>query len=288
MLEATARKPGNVHPGACFHDCDYEDFVDSALVCGPALASAATAGVGQAILAAVQATREATGQNTNLGMLLLLGPLAAVPPDQSLADGVLRVLEQLDANDTECIYAAIRLANPGGLGQADAHDVRQAPQVGIVDAMRLAADRDLIALQYTNGFSEVLNAARAHFLTWWVRTADWEQSVIGLHLKLLAEFPESLIARKCGIETAIAASEQARDVLAAGWPGTETGREMCAAFDNWLRAEGHRRNPGTIADLIAATLFALLREGDWQPPAQVNVAITARKSSRLNQLQDNP
>jgi len=28
----------------------------------------------------------------------------------------------------------------------------------------------------------------------------------------------------------------------------------------WLRADGNRRNPGTSADLVAATLFVALRE----------------------------
>jgi triphosphoribosyl-dephospho-CoA synthase len=30
------------------------------------------------------------------------------------------------------------------------------------------------------------------------------------------------------------------------------------ALDKWMREEGHRRNPGTTADLIAAGLFVLL------------------------------
>ena len=35
---------------------------------------------------------------------------------------------------------------------------------------------------------------------------------------------------------------------------------MRAEYDFWLRADGHRRNPGTTADVIAAALFVLLRE----------------------------
>ena len=35
------------------------------------------------------------------------------------------------------------------------------------------------------------------------------------------------------------------------------------AFDRWLRADGHRRNPGTTADLVAATLFAAQRDFGW-------------------------
>ena len=34
-----------------------------------------------------------------------------------------------------------------------------------------------------------------------------------------------------------------------------------ARFDAWLRADGHARNPGATADLMAAALFAALREG---------------------------
>jgi len=39
-----------------------------------------------------------------------------------------------------------------------------------------------------------------------------------------------------------------------------------ADFDFWLRSDGHRRNPGTTADLIAAALFVLLRDGLIDPP----------------------
>ncbi len=55
------------------------------------------------------------------------------------------------------------------------------------------------------------------------------------------------------------AQERAADVLAAGWPHTDAGNKAYDTFDAWLRADGHRRNPGTMADLMAATLFLLLR-----------------------------
>jgi triphosphoribosyl-dephospho-CoA synthase len=55
-------------------------------------------------------------------------------------------------------------------------------------------------------------------------------------------------------------------VLQAGWPDTSVGRKTCQELDAWLRADGHRRNPGTTADLVAATLFAALRDRDMQAP----------------------
>jgi triphosphoribosyl-dephospho-CoA synthase len=50
-------------------------------------------------------------------------------------------------------------------------------------------------------------------------------------------------------------------VLEQGWPHRPEGRAALADLDSWLRAEGNGRNPGATADLIAACLFVLLREG---------------------------
>ena len=44
---------------------------------------------------------------------------------------------------------------------------------------------------------------------------------------------------------------------------------MFRELDSWLRSDGNRRNPGTTADLVAATLFAGLRGGKLPLSAQV-------------------
>src|SRR5207249_11040058 len=79
LLEATAPKVGNVHRGADFEDLTFTDFVVSSVAIGPAMEAAATIGVGRAVLEAVNATRACVATNTNLGMALLIAPLAAVP-----------------------------------------------------------------------------------------------------------------------------------------------------------------------------------------------------------------
>src|SRR3954449_10196033 len=89
LYEATARKPGNVHPGENFDDATtYAAFVASAVVIGPIMSSAADLGVGRTVLASVRATRQAVNTNTNLGTILLLAPLAAVPADAQLTGGI--------------------------------------------------------------------------------------------------------------------------------------------------------------------------------------------------------
>ena len=47
------------------------------------------------------------------------------------------------------------------------------------------------------------------------------------------------------------------------WP---QGPPALSDFDFWLRSDGHRRNPGTTADLVAAALFLALWEGQVAPP----------------------
>lgn len=259
-MEVTAPKPGNVHPRAAFDDVSYDDFVRSADVIAPVLANACASGVGRAIRDAVTATWQAVGTNTNLGMILLLAPLAAVPPRISLQTGIRQTLEGLSMQDARDCYAGIRLAAPGGLGAADQADVADEPQISLVEAMRLAADRDRVAAQYASNFADVLQQGLPR-LKGLYDSKRWQQSVVRLQLELMASWPDSLIARKCGWDVARESQQRAGQVLTAGWPDAPDGDALLASFDAWLRADGHQRNPGTTADLVTAILFAGLREG---------------------------
>lgn len=266
VLEASARKPGNVHRFADFPDLDYLDFMLAAgAVAGP-LDRAAGEGVGVAVLAAVEATRRVVATNANLGIILLLSPMAAVPPGEPLAEGLARVLAATTVDDARLVYRAIRQANPGGLGRAEDQDVADEPTVTLRDAMILAADRDLIALQYANGFDQVLGEGLPTLRRHLDAGRPLETAIVGVGLDLLAQHPDSLIARKTDRRTAEEASRRAREVLDTGWPETVEGRERLEAFDRWTRTDGTRRNPGTTADLVAAVLFAALRDGTIDLP----------------------
>ncbi|MGD9857664.1 MAG: triphosphoribosyl-dephospho-CoA synthase [Planctomycetaceae bacterium] len=270
VWEASAHKPGNVHPGASFADVRFEDFVRSADVTAPVLAETAELGVGRAIREAVSVTRRAVGRNTNLGIILLIAPLAAVPQSLTLAAGIEDVLASLTVEDARCCYEAIREARPGGLGRAAQQDVADPPSVTLREAMRQASDRDRIAAQYVNGFADVLQRGLPI-----LESAGWherdgvadETAIIRLHLRLMSELPDTLIARKCGPATAQESALRAQRVLDAGWPDADAGRQELVKLDHWLRGDGHRRNPGTTADLVAAILFAALRDGQIRLPA---------------------
>jgi triphosphoribosyl-dephospho-CoA synthase len=261
VLEATARKPGNVHPEAAFADLTWRDFVISAEAAAPILARTCELGVGQAIRNAVAATRKVVRTNTNLGIILLIAPLAAVPRDVRLPDGIAGVLARLTQRDAELVYEAIRLAQPGAMGKVKEQDVSEPPTKSLVEVMRLAADRDLIARQYAEDFNLVLGMGMLHLARSTEFAIHWERAIIGLQLNIMSRYPDSLILRKCGPEIAAEASLRAGDVLQAVQPGAPYSERELAGFDRWLRADLNRRNPGTTADLIAASLFAAFREG---------------------------
>ena len=265
VLEATAPKPGNVHRHADFESLKFSDFLISAVGIGPTMERASEQGVGVTTLAAAQSTWSLVQTNTNLGTVLLLAPLAAVDTRHKLRDGIAGVLNSLNADDARAIYQAIRLMHPGGMGKVDTLDLASSPPTDILAAMQLAAKRDLVARQYTNCFTQVFDSA-----AWLIDGlhTGWTlmDTIVRTHVRLMASFPDSLIARKCGPQLAGESRDRAGAVLESGTPGEADYERALVDLDSWLRADGHRRNPGTTADLIAAGLFVALRERTLTPP----------------------
>jgi len=267
LMEAGAPKPGNVHPDADFEDMTFADLETSAAAIGPIFDNAERRGVGRTVVDAVRVTRQAVGTNTNLGMVLLMAPLASVPCDVRISEGVGSVLDALDRDDARQVYEAIRLAKPGGLGREAVADVADGPPSSLVEAMRWAADRDLVARQYANGFHEVLELVVPWLVEADARGQSPDAMIVEVQLRLMSEFPDSLIARKCGAAIARQAQDRAAEVLSVASSVDEAYQRAISDFDDWLRGDGHRRNPGTTADLIAAGLFVALREGTMGFPS---------------------
>jgi triphosphoribosyl-dephospho-CoA synthase len=266
LLEATAPKPGNVHRGADFADVTFAHFATSAVLIGPPLEQAARgAPLGECIYQAVDAIATHVASNTYLGTLLLLAPLAAAAGRGGVREQIGEVLAELSAADTERVYAAIRRAQPGGLGKVDEHDVSSAPPESLLTAMAAAAERDLVARQYVNRFATVLDEAVPTLLAELTAGRTLIDAIVRLHLRLMAQHPDSLIARKCGQAVAEQSAAWAKAVLdTSGEEAVYYG--ALADFDFWLRSDGNRRNPGTTADLVAAALFVALVEGQIATP----------------------
>ena len=300
LLESSAPKPGNVSPGRHFADARYEDFLASAAAIGGPLAGAGARGVGATVRLAVEATARWTRSNTNLGIVLLLTPIARAallekgdgslfpaPDEQNegqkkaggyllpawekrpvpfflgLRDALRGVLEATTVADARDVYAAIRRAAPGGLGRVEAQDVASEPTITLLDAMRLAANRDRIAHEYATAFdvtfgtgAPALDRARGAGLS-------WDDAIVETFLTLLATHPDTHVARRGGAALAAEVSERARSVLASGGLGSAAGRRAIEEMDRRMRDTRNTANPGTTADLTAAAIFVVLLGGGW-------------------------
>jgi triphosphoribosyl-dephospho-CoA synthase len=255
VLEASAEKPGNITPRHDFADTSYEDMLRSAVALGPELGRAAERGVGDTVLAAVRATQRVAGANTNLGIALLLAPLAraALLGGVSLRERTEEVLHGLTLDDARGAYAAIRAAGAGGLDETVEHDVRDEPTLALRDAMAAAAERDSVAAEYATGFALTFERGLPALTRALDAGLGPRPATVRLFLELLAAVPDTLIARKRGPCAAEQVSADAARVLA--------GRASVEAFDASLRRDGNALNPGTTADLVTAVLFVALLDG---------------------------
>ena len=270
LLEVSAPKPGNVSPFTAFRDASYEDYLASAAAIGPAFAAAAERPLGTTIRAAVEATARWTPSNTNLGLVLLLAPLARAalrPGGAPLRQRLAATLAETTVADARDTYVAIRLAGPGGLGRAREQDVSGTPTATLRQVMTLAVERDAIAGEYASDFrttfelgAPALRAALADHL-------PWRDAVVEAYLTLLAAAPDTHIARKLGLPAAVTVQHRGRAVLGAGGVRTAAGREALAALNRELRDDANTLNPGATADLTGSAIYLVLLEGGWRAHA---------------------
>lgn len=263
IVEVMAPKPGNVNRDHDFADTACEDFLVSAWAVAPVFARARELSVGELILGARRATSRFVTANTNLGMILLLAPLAKAAVRQ--APGALRerlrhVLDGLTIRDSSLAYTAIRETHPGGLGRIAEHDVSGEPTITLLEAMDVAKSRDSVASEYCSCYELTFELAYPALLECAANCESWQIAVVQAFLMVLAQVPDTLIARKVGQETAQEASRLAVRAVRSGPPGAAAWREALEALDVYLRYDANQRNPGTTADLIAAALFVLFAE----------------------------
>lgn len=258
ICDINALKPGNVGRHGAGHGMECADFIKSAQAVTPILCDRRL-GIGRKILSSVEATRAEVRCNTNLGMVLLIAPIIQVFQEHGLQADFRRTvkstLKSLGRQEAQDIFAAIRLANPGGLGKVDRYDVNSPLEIDIYSAMEAARDRDLVALQYANGYREVVDLGVKCLQNQFDRWNIVEWAVVACYLMYMASFPDSHIRRKHGIETAEQVRKKTKPVLERfmSYDNPEDAREVLMIFDRELKAS--ELNPGACADLTVASLL---------------------------------
>ena len=256
MAELEALKPGNVHIFADGHGMTVHDFIASAEAVSAVIAQPDLS-LGERIFLSVQATQKAVNMNTNLGTILLCAPMihaALQPSTASFLQKLKSVLANTTMEDAEACFAAIRLANPAGLGSSELHDVNQPASCTLLQAMQQAAAKDLVAQQYANNFADVIEGLLGYrqVLANWQRPA-WAATAV--HLHFMAQFMDSHIARKYGETIAKLVQNEAivHEVEFLKVFNPKNYQTELLTFDAALKKRG--LNPGTSADLTVATLL---------------------------------
>jgi triphosphoribosyl-dephospho-CoA synthase len=266
--DVLAFKPGNVSIARAGHGMSARDFLASAALAAPCLIRPGRP-LGRRIRDAVEATAAGVGCNTNLGILLLSAPLLAASAvgstGASLATRLEETLRDTSIEDAVEVYAAIRLAQPAGLGSAPAEDVQDVPSRTLREVMALAADRDEVAAQYAHGYQTVFGIGLPALQGALQSGAFLSRAVTDCYLRLLASLEDSHIARKWGRTIAAGVKAEARAVTSALKAcDTQKARwQVLSAFDKTLKGRG--LNPGTTADLTVASLLALLLDSAPKP-----------------------
>ena len=251
LAELRAIKPGNVHIFADGHGMVVGDFVKSAHATASVIALPGLT-VGQRILRAVNATQEAVGSNTNLGIVLLAAPLVQ---SALLHAPVHEVLANLTLEDADYAFRAIVQASPAGLGYSPRHDVHDAPEVTLLEAMREAAPRDRIARQYATGYEDIFNFGLTRYREAYTRWGNEAWAATAAHLGFMARYPDSHVARKHGEAAAASLREQA-ELHESALLVCENPKNYLAdllRFDAQLKRS--HLNPGTSADLTVTTIL---------------------------------
>jgi triphosphoribosyl-dephospho-CoA synthase len=298
LLEvSTYPKPGNVHRLRDFPDTKYEHFLAGSVSLGPRMEELAEKGqrigngdrkwaelsVGEIILTSVKDMMDwQSGGNVHLGIILLFSPLAAAA-GSVMKEGVVdlddlrsvlgEVISGANPQDSVNIYRAIDEAmsteNLGAVDQLDVKDTSSLDRIlddGLtpMDIFMECQERDAICNEWVTGFNVTFTEGYPFIRKRIDEGATINEATVDTFLKILSEHPDSLIQRKSGTKAAISVSEKAKKIIQAGGASTEVGMKMIWELDDELSSENGALNPGTTADLTAASLFLLLLTG-WRP-----------------------
>ncbi len=259
---SSSPKPGNVDRCHDFPDISFHHFLVSAVSAYPVFRAAALGkgSVGSLILDGVKAWNDWNiGSNTHFGSLVLLIPLAiAAGKPGPLRNELVGVLKGTSANDAVDFYQAFNIAGARvtevdefSLKDPDSAKKLYQENRTLLDLMRLSRGHDLIALEWATFYERSFRLA--DHLQERASRLGLNDGVVRTFLEALAEMPDSLIMAKFG-------ESKAREISAkAGWALKDETLESARRLDQELLAGDI--NPGSTADLIAASLFISLLKG---------------------------
>ncbi|MDR1819446.1 MAG: triphosphoribosyl-dephospho-CoA synthase [Methanobrevibacter sp.] len=270
-------KPGNVHRTRDFQDMVFEDFLISGIVIGDTVREATSkifeinhkiksdeAFLGKYILKAVKETDEWIANNTNLGIIMLLIPIAcsgAISNNLTeLQNNVGVLIENTNSLDAVSLYKAIGIAKAGGMGSQDEFDVTSiqtqkeliSKNQTMYDVLKISASWDSLANELTSKMPITFNIGFKTFFNL-KKTYSLNISTVLTFLTILSNVPDTLISRKYGKKKAKEVSNLSKELLKFDDYASIDFKNKLIEFDDFLFE--NRLNPGTTADLTAASIM---------------------------------
>jgi len=294
LLESSAHKPGNVSVVTNFESTRYEHFLASAVAATPSFRLAAERGIGVS-KGEIRANEVGIGQiirdcvknihnwqhggNTLLGTVILLSPIAVaagmssdeknVFDNAEIRKNLKQIVEATTPEDAVELYEAIRIADPSGLGKVSDLDVNSPDsnrkildkKISLYQIFEIAAEYDRICSEWVNNYTITFDFSHPYLSEQIKKTNDVSRAIIQTFLKVLAEYPDTFIARKTSFEKAKKVSIKAAQILELGALETPVGKQSLGKFDEELRRKSNLLNPGTTADMIVAALALCVLNG---------------------------
>jgi triphosphoribosyl-dephospho-CoA synthase len=171
--------------------------------------------------------------------------------------------------DTLKLYKAIRTANPGGLGKIDKYDINdpksikelKEDNINLKEIFELSKKYDLISREYADGYPVIFKLGLPYFLERFDVKNDINVAIVDTFLKILSQYPDTLIIRKSTRENANMVSKSATSILKKGGISNKEGFKATIEFDKFLNEKEGKLNPGTTADILAGIIFCSLVSG---------------------------
>jgi len=231
------------------------------------------------------------GGNTHLGVSLLFIPLAAAAgktyveygkiSSKNLRKNLKLIMRSTTPQDTVTVYDAIlmvssmqELGKVRKEGSPDLYDKSARKKllenkISLYEVMKESSKWDDDAKELVSGMRASFEIGYPTILKVFRETGDINIATVHTFLKILSKSPDTFIARKIGLkeEKDVAKavrvgrkkskwiSETAESILKLGGLKTKEGRRALYGFDRLLHRAGGELNPGTSADLTAASLM---------------------------------
>ena len=240
------------------------------------------------------------GANTHLGTVLLLTPIAGAAgvlalenqlnwDVNSLQKITQKVMQHTTVDDAILVYKTLSNIGYNRHGHVDTEDAPDAfnddayeelrkRQLTLFDVMSASSNYDRIASEMINGFPVTFEIGVKAFQRDWDAVQDVNMATIHVFLEILSKTPDLLIARKVGLQytdnaedavkiglpLAKEISKDAERALKAGGFKSHLGKQLVRKLDSRLHSRKNLLNPGSTADLTAATLMIMILSG-WRP-----------------------